>query len=41
MQGGLMSNRVTKDAMFVVRQLQERHLDANKVAFVDLEAHGM
>ena len=40
MQCGLMSGRGTTDAIFIVRQLQEKHLAANKplyMAFVDLE----
>ena len=35
-----MSGRGTTDAIFIVRQLQEKHLAANKplyMAFVDLE----
>ena len=40
MQCGCMSGRGTTDAIFIVRQLQEKHLAANKLlymAFVDLE----
>ena len=40
MQCGSMSGRDTTDAIFIVRQLQEKHLTANKtlyMAFVDLE----
>ena len=40
MQCGLMSGRGTTDAIFIVCQLQEKHLAANKplyMAFVDLE----
>ena len=40
MQCGFMSGRCTTDAIFFVRQLQEKHLAANKLlymAFVDLE----
>ena len=40
MQCGFMSGRGTTDATFIVRQLQEKHLAANKLlymAFVDLE----
>ena len=40
MQRGFMSGRGTTDAIFIVRQLQEKHLAANKplyMAFVDLE----
>ena len=40
MQRGFMSGRCTTDAIFIVRQLQEKHLAANKplyMAFVDLE----
>ena len=40
MQGGFMSGRGTTDAIFIVHQLQEKHLAANKLlymAFVDLE----
>ena len=40
MQCGFMSGRVTTDAIFIVRQLQEKHLTSNKplyMAFVDLE----
>ena len=40
MQCGFMSGRGTTDAIFIVSQLQEKHLAANKplyMAFVDLE----
>ena len=40
MQCGFMSGRGTTDAIFIVHQLQEKHLTANKplyMAFVDLE----
>ena len=40
MQCGFMSGRGTTNAIFIVRQLQEKHLAANKplyMAFVDLE----
>ena len=40
MQCGFMSGHGTTDAIFIVRQLQEKHLAANKplyMAFVDLE----
>ena len=40
MQCGFMSGHGTTDAIFIVRQLQEKHLAANKLlymAFVDLE----
>ena len=40
MQCGFMSGRGTTDAILIVRQLQEKHLTANKplyMAFVDLE----
>ena len=40
MQCGFMSGHCTTDAIFIVRQLQEKHLAANKplyMAFVDLE----
>ena len=40
MQCGFMSGRGTTDAFFIVRQLQEKHLAANKplyMAFIDLE----
>ena len=40
MQYGFMSGHGTTDAIFIVRQLQEKHLTANKplyMAFVDLE----
>ena len=38
--GFILSGRCTTDAIFIVRQLQEKHLTANKplyMAFVDLE----
>ena len=40
MQCGFMSDHGTTDAIFIVRQLQEKHLAANKplyMAFIDLE----
>ena len=40
MQCGFISDHGTTDAIFIVRQLQENHLAANKplyIAFVDLE----
>ena len=40
MQCGFMSGCGTTDAIFIVRQLQEKHLAANKplyMAFIDLE----
>ena len=40
MQFGFMSGRGTTDAIFIVRQLQEKYLAKNKelwMAFVDLE----
>ena len=40
MQCGFMSGRGTTDAFFIVRQLQEKHLAANKplyMVFIDLE----
>ena len=41
MQCGFMSGRGTTDALFIVCQLQEKNLTANKplyMAFVDLES---
>ena len=40
MQFGFMPGRETTDAIFIVRQLQEKFLDKNKIlycAFIDLE----
>ena len=44
MQCGFMSGGGTTDAIFIVRQPQEKHLAANKplyMAFVDLGKHSM